>query len=120
MSWPACGVLQWSNAQRAIAAGLLGRYQIPMGELVDRGAPGLAAAARPRPSIETRASWAAATIVLGILAISYGSMLIAVVGLKPITEDLGTPRQLVALASALTWLGTGAGGILVGGVAERL
>jgi MFS family permease len=42
-----------------------------------------------------------------------------VVGLKPITEDLGTVRQMVALAGALTWLGTGAGGILMGWVAER-
>src|SRR6185312_5736354 len=70
-------------------------------------------------SIETRQSWGAACIVLGLLSISYGSPLLAIVGLKPIAEDLGTTRQLVALASALTWLGTGLGGILMGWVAER-
>ena len=71
-------------------------------------------------SIESRDSWAAAIIVLGLLAISYGSPLLTVVGLKPITEDLGTARQIVSLASALTWFGTGLGGILMGHVAERL
>ena len=71
-------------------------------------------------SVETRESWIAAFIVLGLLSISYGSPLLSVVGLKPITEDLGTARQLVALASGLTWLGTGLGGIIMGQVAERL
>jgi MFS family permease len=74
---------------------------------------------RPDVSIETRRSWVAACIVLGLLSISYGSPLLAIVGLRPIAEDLGTTRQLVALAGALTWLGTGLGGILMGWVAER-
>ncbi len=70
--------------------------------------------------IESRASWTAALLVLALLSISYGSPLLVVVGLKPITEDLGTARQLVALAGAFTWLGTGLGGIVMGQVAERL
>ena len=71
-------------------------------------------------SIESRASWAAAAIVLALLSVSYGSPLLVVVGLKPITENLGTARQLIALAGALTWLGTGAGGILMGWIAEKI
>src|SRR5439155_18719882 len=79
------------------------------------------AASRPRSaSIESRGSWIAAGVSLALLSVSYGSPLLIVVGLKPITEDLGTARQLVALAGALTWLGTGAGGILMGWVAERI
>jgi MFS family permease len=75
---------------------------------------------RPRSaSIESRGSWIAAGVSLALLSVSYGSPLLIVVGLKPITEDLGTARQMVALAGALTWLGTGAGGILMGWVAER-
>src|SRR5205823_11874498 len=70
-------------------------------------------------SIEGRGSWIAAGVTLALLSVSYGSPLLVVVGLKPITEDLGTARQVVALAGALTWLGTGAGGILMGWVAER-
>jgi MFS family permease len=54
------------------------------------------------------------------LSISYGSPLLIVVGLKPITEDLGTIRQVTALAAALTWIGTGAGGILMGWIADRI
>ncbi|HKS89607.1 MAG TPA: MFS transporter [Stellaceae bacterium] len=71
-------------------------------------------------SIEARESWVAAWIVLALLSVSYGSPLLAVVGLKPITQDLGTVREVVALAGALTWLGTGLGGIVMGQVAERL
>jgi MFS family permease len=70
--------------------------------------------------MESRDSWIAAFIVLGLLSVSYGSPLLAVVGLKPITDDLGTEREMVALAGALTWLGTGLGGIVMGQVAERL
>jgi MFS family permease len=81
--------------------------------------PAAGPAGSPAGSIESRASWIAAAIVLGLLSISYGSPLLGVVGLKPITEDLGSTRQLVALASALTWLGTGIGGIVMGQVAER-
>ncbi|MBV8492812.1 MAG: MFS transporter [Alphaproteobacteria bacterium] len=90
-----------------------------MTELAETTSAGIAAA-RPRaPSIESRGSWIAAGVTLALLSVSYGSPLLVVVGLKPITADLGTPRQMVALAGALTWLGTGAGGILMGWLAER-
>ena len=78
------------------------------------------AATRPDQSIETRQSWVAAGLTLGLLSVSYGSPLLAIVGLKPISTDLGATRQMVALAGALTWVGTGLGGILMGQVAERL
>ncbi|MGE0259099.1 MAG: MFS transporter [Alphaproteobacteria bacterium] len=76
--------------------------------------------ASPGASIESRDSWIAAGLALGLLSVSYGSPLLVVVGLKPITEDLGTQRQLVALVSSLTWLGTGLGGVVMGQVAERI
>ncbi len=86
--------------------------------------PGTAAAPRsgtgPSASIESRASWVAAGLTLALLSVSYGSPLLTVVGLKPITEDLGTQRQLVALVASLTWFGTGLGGIFMGQVAERI
>jgi MFS family permease len=90
-----------------------------MADFVETTSAGTAAS-RPRSaSIESRGSWIAAGVALALLSVSYGSPLLVVVGLKPITEDLGTVRQVVALAVALTWLGTGAGGILMGWVAER-
>ena len=81
---------------------------------------GAGAAPAPGASIESRESWVAAGLALGLLSVSYGSPLLTIVGLKPITEDLGTQRQLVALVSSLTWLGTGLGGVVMGQVAERI
>ena len=75
----------------------------------DTGAAPLRAA-----SIESRASWTAAFLTLGILSISYGAPLIVVVGLKPIQDSLGTDRSVIALAGALVWIGTGLGGIMMG------
>jgi len=83
-------------------------------------APATTAGSRANASIESRQSWKAAWVTLGLLTVCFGSTLTAVVGLKPITEDLGTTRQLVALAGALTWFGTGLGGIMMGPLAERL
>jgi MFS family permease len=71
-------------------------------------------------TIESRASWVAATIVLAILSISYGSPLLIVVGLKPIQDAIGTDRSVIALAGALVWIGTGAGGIPMGWLADRI
>ena len=92
-----------------------------MTELVGSTSRAIAAAGpRATASIESRQSWIAAWVTLGLLSVSFGATLLAVVGLKPITADLGTTRQLVALATALTWLGTGLGGMLMGPAAERL
>src|ERR1039458_4311745 len=71
-------------------------------------------------SVESRASWTAAFVTLAILAISYGSPLVVVVGLKPMTEALHTDRSVIALAGALVWIGTGAGGIRMGWLADRI
>jgi MFS family permease len=71
-------------------------------------------------SIESRASWVAASVAIAILSISYGAPLIVVVGLKPITAALGGDRSVVALAAALVWVGTGAGGIPMGWLADRI
>ena len=69
---------------------------------------------------EGHGAWLAAGVTLGLLSISYGSPLVLIVGLKPITADLGTIRQVTALAAALTWIGTGLGGILMGWIADRI
>src|SRR5690349_20684642 len=71
-------------------------------------------------SIESRASWQAATLTLAILSVSYGAPLLVVVGLKPIQDSLGTDRSVVALAGALVWVGTGLGGMAMGWLADRI
>ncbi len=71
-------------------------------------------------SIENRESWKMAWLTLAILSISFGSPLLVVVGLKPMQEALGTERSVLALAGALVWIGTGAGGVLMGWLADRI
>jgi MFS family permease len=71
-------------------------------------------------TVEGRGAWVAAGVTMALLSFSYGSPLLIVVGLKPITADLGTSREMTALAAALTWIGTGAGGIFMGWLADRI
>ncbi|MFL5101517.1 MAG: MFS transporter [Xanthobacteraceae bacterium] len=73
-----------------------------------------------RQSIESRASWVVASVSLMLLAMSYGAPWITVVALKAIAGDMGGARSIPALANALAWLGTAAGGILMGRIADRL
>ena len=78
---------------------------------------------RPGPipaSIESRASWIAASVTLAILSVAYGSTLPIVVGLRVMEADLGVARSTLALAGALTWVGTGLGGIFMGWVSDRI
>jgi MFS family permease len=71
-------------------------------------------------AVEGHGAWLAAGAALAVLSISYGSPLLIVVALKPITASLGTIREVTALAAAATWVGTGAGGILMGWLADRI
>jgi MFS family permease len=70
--------------------------------------------------VDSRAAWRTSWLVMAILSVSYGSPLLIVVGMKPIQESLGIERSVVALAGALVWVGTGAGGILMGWLADRI
>src|SRR5580698_8039909 len=69
---------------------------------------------------DSRTAWKAAWMTLAILSVSYGSPLVIVVGMKTMQADLGTGRSLLALAGALVWIGTGAGGIFMGWLADRI
>src|ERR1043166_6024897 len=71
-------------------------------------------------SIESRESWMAAGVTLAILSVAYGSTLLIVVGLRAMEADLGVSRSTLALAGALTWMGTGLGGIVMGWLADRI
>ena len=85
---------------------------------MDGPSPG-GGATRPA-SIESKASWRTAWLILAILSVSFGSSLLIVVGMKPIQELLGTDRSVVALAGAFLWVGTGAGGIFMGWLSDRI
>jgi MFS family permease len=71
-------------------------------------------------SVETRTSWIVAVVVLVILALSFGAPWIAVVALKRIAAESGGVRSVPALAGSLAWIGYGAGGLVMGQVAERI
>ena len=71
-------------------------------------------------SIETRQSWRAALLTLAILSLSFGSPLLAVVGLRDIQAAMHTDRSVVSLATALVWIGNGLGGIPMGWLADRI
>ncbi len=71
-------------------------------------------------SVELKSSWIVASVVLAILALSFGAPWIVIVALKPIAAETGGMRSVPALASSLAWLGLGAGGIAMGAIAERI
>src|SRR5262249_24691931 len=72
------------------------------------------------PSVETRSSWIIATVLLVILALSFGAQWITIVALKLIAAESDGLREVPALATSLAWLGFGSGGIAMGYVAERV
>ena len=74
----------------------------------------------PSSSVETRASWAVASAALFIIGMSFGAAWITAVALKDIANEVGGARSIPALASALAWLGSGTGGILMGRIADRV
>jgi MFS family permease len=71
-------------------------------------------------SIEGLLSWRAALLTLAILSISYGSPLLAIVGLRDMQAALHTDRSILSLANALVWIGNGLGGIPMGWLADRI
>jgi MFS family permease len=71
-------------------------------------------------SIETRASWIAATAALIVMSVAFGAPYVSVVALKPIAAELGGERSVPALCYAFAWLGTAVGGVAMGGIAERI
>jgi len=73
----------------------------------------------PARTIETRTSWVVATVALLTLC-SFGAPWVAVVALKSIAADFGGARETPALAGSLGWIGVGVGGIMMGGIAERV
>jgi len=71
-------------------------------------------------TIETRESWIVASVALLVMMMAFGSGWIIAVALKDIAGELGGTRSIPALASSLAWLGQGAGGILMGRIADRV
>ena len=54
------------------------------------------------------------------MGMSFGAAWITAVALKDIAAEVGGTRSIPALASALAWLGSGVGGIVMGRIADRV
>src|SRR3954454_23892602 len=76
--------------------------------------------APPLDSVETKASWVVASVALVILGMSFGAAWITAVALKDIASEVDGSRSVPALASALAWLGSGIGGIIMSRIADRV
>ena len=74
----------------------------------------------PSPSIESRASWIVASVALVVMLMAFGAAWITAVALKDIAAEVGGIRSIPALASALAWLCSGAGGIVMGRIADKI
>jgi MFS family permease len=75
---------------------------------------------QPTSSVESRASWIVASAALCTLMMAFGSTWITAVALKDIAAEVDGTRSIPALASSLAWFGSGAGGILMGRIADRV
>ena len=69
--------------------------------------------------IDSGEAWRIAIAALLILSIAFGAPFIVITALKTVAADLGGERSVPSAASALSWLGTGIGGLLMGLAAER-
>src|SRR5665647_2709741 len=74
----------------------------------------------PSSSIESKASWVIASVALFIMMMAFGAAWITAVALKDIAGEVGGTRSIPAFASAMAWLGSGAGGIMMGRIADRV
>ena len=74
----------------------------------------------PSASIESRASWVVASVALVVMLMAFGAAWITAVALKDIAAEVDGIRSIPALASALAWLGSGAGGIIMGRIADKI
>jgi len=59
-------------------------------------------------------------MILVVMAIAFGAPWITVVALKEIAAEVDGERAIPAFASALMWIGSGVGGIVMGRIAERV
>jgi MFS family permease len=71
-------------------------------------------------SVETRSSWVVASMALVAMLMAFGGAWITPVALKDIAAEVDGTRSVPALASALAWLCSGAGGIMMGRIADRV
>jgi MFS family permease len=78
------------------------------------------AAATAVPSDATRYAWARVAASLALLAVGSSGMYMVIVALKPVALEFGVSRSAASLPYALTMVGFGLGGILMGRLSDRV
>ncbi|MSP48081.1 MAG: MFS transporter [Alphaproteobacteria bacterium] len=74
----------------------------------------------PAPSVESPLGWRIAVISMLVMGIGFGGPYVTIVALKPIAAEFDWPRSIPSFASAVTYIGAGLGGILMGWYADRV
>ncbi len=76
---------------------------------------------QPSPSLfDSKQAWGVTSICVVVLACGYGAPWLLTVALKSIAAEMGGQRSVPAFAGALAWFGAGAGGLLMGRLADRI
>ena len=65
-------------------------------------------------SVESAYGWWVAIASTLMIAVSFGSTYLVVIGLKPIAAEFGWPRQIPSAGYSAALFGAGVGGILMG------
>ncbi len=71
-------------------------------------------------SVESKSSWVTASAALVTMMMAFGAAWITAVALKDIAAEVNGARTVPALASALAWLCSGAGGIMMARIADKV
>ena len=56
---------------------------------------------------------------MAMVSMAFGAMYLIVVGMVPVSQEMGWPRSVPSLANGLNWAGAGLGGVLMGWFADR-
>lgn len=70
-------------------------------------------------SIERPYGWLVVIASMAMVSMAFGAMYLIVVGMVPVSQEMGWPRSVPSLANGLNWAGAGIGGVLMGWFADR-
>lgn len=77
------------------------------------------ASENPVVSVERPYGWLVVIASMAMVSMAFGAMYLIVVGMVPVSQEMGWPRSVPSLANGLNWAGAGLGGVLMGWFADR-
>lgn len=70
-------------------------------------------------SVERPYGWLVVIASMAMVSMAFGAMYLIIVGMVPVSQEMGWPRSVPSLANGLNWAGAGLGGVLMGWFADR-